>query len=234
MGRFRALRGRHRLEMAVVVVPLLAILVLQYVSSRRLAEVEVIAHQTTVARYLEAVAADVRILYEMPRMKCWMCPGMFWPRRSSMKSRGTSTGPILRRRDCFLPGHSTVACASRGTTIRGPGPSALGLTLMPMHRSGRVARQHVAARLHCFRQRSLHIGSVQTSTWTRWTQTTVSSIGSLRVAIRPTRMRESSASSGSLIDAERFRTRVPATGPRSVPWSVAEDIARQPDRARVG
>ena len=64
MGRFRAFNGRHRLEMAVVLVPLLAILVLQYVSSRRLAEVEVIAHQTTVARYLEAVAADVRRVYE--------------------------------------------------------------------------------------------------------------------------------------------------------------------------
>lgn len=64
MGRFRAFNGRHGLEMAVVLVPLLAILVLQYVSSRRLAEVEVIAHQTTVARYLEAVAADVRSVYE--------------------------------------------------------------------------------------------------------------------------------------------------------------------------
>ena len=64
MGRFRLLRGRHGLEMVVVLVPLLAILVLQYVSSRRLAEVEVIAHQTTVARYLEAVASDVRSVYE--------------------------------------------------------------------------------------------------------------------------------------------------------------------------
>ena len=64
MGRFRALRSRYCLEIAIVVVPLLAILVLQYVSSRRLAEVEVIAHQTTVARYLEAVKQAVRRLYE--------------------------------------------------------------------------------------------------------------------------------------------------------------------------
>ena len=64
MGRFKALRDRCRLEVAIVVVPLLAILVLQYVSSRRLAEVEVIAHQTTITRYLESVAADVRTVYE--------------------------------------------------------------------------------------------------------------------------------------------------------------------------
>ena len=64
MGRFKALCGRCRLEVAIVVVPLLAILVLQYVSSRRLAEVEVIAHQTTIAQYLDAVAADVRRVYE--------------------------------------------------------------------------------------------------------------------------------------------------------------------------
>lgn len=63
MVRFRAFRS-CRLEVAIVVVPLLAILVLQYVSSRRLAEVEVIAHQTTVTRYLESVAADVRRVYE--------------------------------------------------------------------------------------------------------------------------------------------------------------------------
>ena len=64
MGRFRVAQGRHFLELAVVVVPLIAILVLQYVSSRRLAEVEVIARQTTVARYLNAVTAEVRERYE--------------------------------------------------------------------------------------------------------------------------------------------------------------------------
>ncbi len=64
MRRFRGLRSRCRLEMAAAVVPLVAILVLQFVSSRRLARVEGIAHQTMVARYLEAVAADVRKRYE--------------------------------------------------------------------------------------------------------------------------------------------------------------------------
>ena len=64
MGRLRALRSRHCLEMAVVVVPLLAILVLQYVSSRRLAEVEVIASQTTLTRFLDKVTVDVRRRYE--------------------------------------------------------------------------------------------------------------------------------------------------------------------------
>lgn len=53
-----------RPEVAIVVVPLLAILVLQYVSSRRLAEVEVIARQTTIAQYLDAVVGEVRGLYE--------------------------------------------------------------------------------------------------------------------------------------------------------------------------
>ena len=64
MGRFEALRDRCRLEVAIVVVPLLAILVLQYVSSRRLAEVEVIARQTTIASYLDAVIGEVRRVYE--------------------------------------------------------------------------------------------------------------------------------------------------------------------------
>ena len=64
MGRFKALRSCCRLEVAIVVVPLLAILVLQYVSSRRLAEVEVIAHQTTLSQYMEVVTQQVRRLYE--------------------------------------------------------------------------------------------------------------------------------------------------------------------------
>ena len=64
MGRFRVVQGRHFLELAVVVVPLIAILVLQYVSSRRLAEVEVIAHQTTISRYLDAVTQEIRQLYQ--------------------------------------------------------------------------------------------------------------------------------------------------------------------------
>ena len=64
MRRFRALLGRCRLELAIVLVPLLAILVLQYVSSRRLAEVEVFANQTAIAQYLDTVRADVRRVYE--------------------------------------------------------------------------------------------------------------------------------------------------------------------------
>ena len=64
MRRFEKFRGRYRLEAAVVVVPLLAILVLQYVSSRRLAEVEVVAHQTTISGYLDTVIGGVRRVYE--------------------------------------------------------------------------------------------------------------------------------------------------------------------------
>ncbi len=64
MGRFRALCSHCRLEVAIVVVPLLAILVLQYVSSRRLAEVEVIARQTTISQYLDTVVGEVRRVYE--------------------------------------------------------------------------------------------------------------------------------------------------------------------------
>lgn len=75
MRRFRASRSRYRLEMAVVVVPLLAILVLQYVSSRRLAEVEVIAKQTAIAQYLDVVAADVRSVYEEAAHEMLDVPG---------------------------------------------------------------------------------------------------------------------------------------------------------------
>ena len=64
MGRFRALRSPFRPEVAIVVVPLLAILALQYVSSQRLAEVEVIARQTTISQYLETVVGEVRRVYE--------------------------------------------------------------------------------------------------------------------------------------------------------------------------
>lgn len=75
MRRFRALLGRCRLEVAIVVVPLLAILVLQYVSSRRLAEVEVIARQTAIAQYLDAVAADIRRTYEEASHEILNVPG---------------------------------------------------------------------------------------------------------------------------------------------------------------
>ena len=75
MRRFGEFRRRHCLEVAVVVVPLLAILVLQYVSSRRLAEVEVIAHQTGVAQYLDEVAANVRSVYEDAAHEMLNVPG---------------------------------------------------------------------------------------------------------------------------------------------------------------
>ena len=57
-------RRRWPFDMAIVLVPLLVLVALQYVSSRRLARVEVIAHQTTLTRYLDAVAAEVRRVYE--------------------------------------------------------------------------------------------------------------------------------------------------------------------------
>lgn len=47
MNSLKAFHRRWRLEVAIVLVPLVAIIVLQYVLTRRLAQVEVIAHQTT-------------------------------------------------------------------------------------------------------------------------------------------------------------------------------------------
>lgn len=64
MNRLRSWHRRWRLEVAFVLVPLAALIALQYVSNGRLARVEVIAHQTTLMRYLDAVAADVRRVYE--------------------------------------------------------------------------------------------------------------------------------------------------------------------------
>ncbi len=64
MRRLGAFHGRWRLDVAVVLVPLLVILVLHYVSSRRLARVEEIARRTTLTRYLNEVVADVRQVYE--------------------------------------------------------------------------------------------------------------------------------------------------------------------------
>ena len=66
---------RWRLEVAIVLVPLLAIVVLQYVSSRRLAQVELIAHQSTLLEYLDAVAADVRRAYEDVAQEMLAVPG---------------------------------------------------------------------------------------------------------------------------------------------------------------
>ena len=75
MRRLGLSQGRWRPDVAVVLVPLLAILVLQYLSSRRLAEVELIAHQTTIARYLDAVTADVRQTYENAAQEMLDVPG---------------------------------------------------------------------------------------------------------------------------------------------------------------
>lgn len=67
MSNFAVSLRRGRVDLVIMVtvlVALLGILVLQYVSSRRLAQVEVIAQQTGLARYLRAVDANVREVYE--------------------------------------------------------------------------------------------------------------------------------------------------------------------------
>ena len=66
---------RWRLEVAIVLVPLLALVGFQYVSSRRLAKVEFIAHQTTLLRYMDAVATDVRRVYEDSAQSMLAVPG---------------------------------------------------------------------------------------------------------------------------------------------------------------
>ena len=68
-------RRRRWFEVAVVLVPLLAIVVVQYELSRRLERVEAIAHQTTLLDYLNAVAADVRRLYEDAAQEMLDVPG---------------------------------------------------------------------------------------------------------------------------------------------------------------
>ena len=75
MNRLGAFHRRWRLEVAIVLVPLLAIIVLQYVSSRRLARVELIAHQTTLVQYLDAVASEVRRVYEDAAREMLAVPG---------------------------------------------------------------------------------------------------------------------------------------------------------------
>ncbi len=55
---------RWPFDIAILLVPLLALIGLQYTSSHRLARADLIAHQTTLTRYLEAVAEDVRRVYE--------------------------------------------------------------------------------------------------------------------------------------------------------------------------
>ena len=64
MNGFRKFHPGFRLEVGFVLVPLLALVGLQYLASARLARVQVIAHQTTLIRYMDAVAANVRRTYE--------------------------------------------------------------------------------------------------------------------------------------------------------------------------
>lgn len=66
---------RRRLEVAFVLVSFAALIVLQYVSNSRLARVGVIAHQTTLVQYLDAVAADVRRVYEDAAQEMLAVPG---------------------------------------------------------------------------------------------------------------------------------------------------------------
>ena len=64
MNSLGSFHRRWRLEVAVVLAALLALVVLQYVSSRQLARAELIAHQSTLIQYMDAVAANVRGVYE--------------------------------------------------------------------------------------------------------------------------------------------------------------------------
>ncbi len=75
MNSLGSFHRRWRLEVAFVLVPFAALIVLQYVSNRRLARVEMIAHQTTLTRYLDAVAADVRRVYEDAAQEMLAVPG---------------------------------------------------------------------------------------------------------------------------------------------------------------
>ena len=75
MNRFRSFHRRWRFEVAIVLVPLCAIIVLQYVLTRRLAQVEVIAHQTTLTQHLNAVAIEVRQVYEEAARDMLAIPG---------------------------------------------------------------------------------------------------------------------------------------------------------------
>ena len=64
MNSLGSFHRRWRLEVGLVLAPLVAIVALQYVWSARLAKVELIAHQSTLLDYLDAVAAGVRRTYE--------------------------------------------------------------------------------------------------------------------------------------------------------------------------
>lgn len=75
MRSFESLLRRRWFEVAVVVVPLLAIVVVQHELIRRLTRVEAIAHQTTLLDYLDAVAAGVRRTYEGAAQEMLDVPG---------------------------------------------------------------------------------------------------------------------------------------------------------------
>ena len=64
-----------RLDVALVLVPLLTLVVLQYGSSRQLARAALIAHQSTLIQYMDAVAADVRRVYEDAAKSMLAVPG---------------------------------------------------------------------------------------------------------------------------------------------------------------
>lgn len=75
MNSLESFHRRWRLEVALVLVPFAALIVLQYVANSRLAQVEVIAHQSTLSRYLDAVAGNVRQMYEKAANEMLDVPG---------------------------------------------------------------------------------------------------------------------------------------------------------------
>ncbi|MCY4668580.1 MAG: hypothetical protein OXC29_11385 [Rhodococcus sp.] len=75
MNRLGSFHRRWRLEVAFVLGPFVALIILQYVSNSRLARVEVIAHQSTLLEYLDEVAVDVRRTYEEAARETLAVPG---------------------------------------------------------------------------------------------------------------------------------------------------------------
>ena len=75
MRSFESLLRRRWFEAAVVLVPLLAVIVVQHELIRRLTRVEAIAHQTTLLDYLDAVTAGVRRTYEGAAREMLDVPG---------------------------------------------------------------------------------------------------------------------------------------------------------------
>ena len=71
----RCFHRPRRFDTVIVLVSLLLLIVLQYGSSRRMARAELIAHQSTLLEYLDAVAADVRRAYEEAAREMLDVPG---------------------------------------------------------------------------------------------------------------------------------------------------------------